>query len=229
MTTADRAAGSAPIRVLVVDDHPVVRQGLKLLLSQESDMAVCAEAGSAREALRQVQEAAPDVVVADISLRDESGLELVKSLKIRHPQIPVLVLSIHDETLYAERMLRAGARGYVMKEAPPEQVVTAIRRVRAGQIAVSEAMSARLLEKLIGGGVEPSDSPIDCLTDRELQVFGLIGKGLSTRRIAERLHLSVKTIEAHRANIKRKLNLPDAMALVRQAFDWAQYGESRED
>ena len=220
-----RAEEERPTRVLVVDDHPVVRQGLRLLLSQEDDMAVTAEAETVRQALRVAAgDEPPDVVIVDISLRNESGIELVKELKLRHPKLPVLVLSMHDESLYAERMLRAGARGYVMKEAPPESVVEAIRKVRQGQLALSEAMSSRLLEKLVTGGGEASLSPIDRLTDREVQVFELIGKGLSTRQIAEKLHLSIKTIEAHRANIKRKLHLPDAIALIRQAFDWVQHG-----
>ena len=219
------AEAERTIRVLVVDDHPVVRQGLRLLLSQEDDMVVSAEAETVREALRlAAADEPPDVAVVDISLRDESGIELVKELKLRHPKLPVLVLSMHDESLYAERMLRAGARGYVMKEEPPERVVEAIRKVRQGQLALSEAMASRLLEKLVTGGGDASLSPIDRLTDREVQVFELIGRGLSTRQIAEKLHLSVKTIEAHRANIKRKLHLPDAIALIRQAFDWVQHG-----
>ncbi len=208
--------------VLIVDDHPIVRQGLAELLRQETDLRVCCEAEDAHQALLALQECGPDVVVVDISLKDSSGIELIKDIKIRFPRVQVLVLSMHDESLYAERVLRAGARGYVTKDEDPGAVVTAIRRVLAGEIYLSEKMSTKMISKLAGGRPGSERISVDRLSDRELQVFEFIGRGLGTREIAERLHLSVKTIESHRENIKRKLDLASAVELLQYAIQWTQ-------
>jgi len=205
-------------RVLVVDDHPVVRQGLRLLIDHEPDLEVCAEAETAADALRAVAAHKPDVAVVDLSLKGASGLELIKDIRVRHADLPVLVLSMSDESVYAERVLRAGATGYLMKEAATDEVLTALRRVLDGGIYLSEAMASRLLVQLVRGVPADGGSPVDRLSDRELEVFGLIGRGLGTGEIARRLHLSPKTIETYRAHIKQKLNLADATELLQHAI-----------
>jgi len=207
-------------RVLLVDDHPIVRQGLKRLIGNESDLEVCGEAASVREARQAIRELAPDVVVADISLRDGDGIELLTELRAHHPALPVLVLSMHDEVIYAERMLVAGASGYIMKQAASEQFIEALRRVLAGGQWVSEAIGARMLDKVAAGGTPPPATPIDQLSNRELQVLRLIGRGLSSRQVADTLHLSVKTVEAHRQRIKHKLDLATGAQLVQYAAAW---------
>ncbi|MEA3367308.1 MAG: response regulator transcription factor, partial [Planctomycetota bacterium] len=219
-TSKRRSAG--PARVLIVDDHPVVRRGLAQVLGGTDDLAFCGEAETAADALQAVAETGPDVAVVDLTLKGKGGLELVKDLHARHPDLPVLVLSMHDESLYAERALRAGARGYIMKDGWMEEVVRALRQVLAGRVYLSERMTSRLLGRLTGGGAADGQSPISTLTDRELEVFEMIGQGLATREIADRLHLSVKTVDTHRENIKRKLNLSSATELYRHAFLWAQ-------
>jgi len=223
MTTAQKNTDSIrQARVLLVDDHPIVRQGLAELIEQESDMSICGQSQSAAEALQAVEDLQPDISIVDVSLQGISGIELIKDIKAQYPCLPVLVLSMHDETLYAERVLRAGARGYVMKEEATEKVMTAIREVLAGRLYLSERMSSRLLSKFVDGAPEVGGSPIERLTDRELQVFELIGQGLGTRKIAETLHLSIKTIESHREHIKTKLKLTDSTELVRHAVQWVQ-------
>jgi DNA-binding NarL/FixJ family response regulator len=211
-------------RVLIVDDHPVVRQGLAQLVNQESDLMVCGIAGNALQALELVTSSQPDVVIVDLALEGHSGLELVKDLRARFPKLPVLVLSMHEESLYAERALRAGARGYIMKEEPTDRVMQALRRLLTGDIYLSDRMAGRLLQKMVSGRGDAQGSLVEQLTDRELEVFQLIGRGLGTRDIAEQLHLSVKTIETHRENIKRKLSLDSAVELHQHAFMWAQRG-----
>jgi DNA-binding NarL/FixJ family response regulator len=211
---------SARRGVLIVDDHPIVRQGLAQLISQEEDLEVCGQAEDAHQALHAVREHAPDLVVADISLKETSGMDLLKDLRIQHPELPVLMLSMHDEAVYAERALRAGARGYIMKQEATERVVTAIRRVLAGDVYVSDGMAARMVSKLASPGRRAGGSPVDGLSDRELEVFRFIGEGHGTRQIAERLHLSIKTIETYRAHIKEKLDLKDATELLRAAIEW---------
>jgi DNA-binding NarL/FixJ family response regulator len=168
------------------------------------------------------------MVIVDISLKDTSGMELIKDLKIQHPDLPVLPLSMHDEAVYGERALRAGARGYVMKQEATGKVVTAIRRVLAGEVYVSEGMAAKMVSKLVGGGARTASSPADCLSDRELEVFRMIGEGFGTREMADRLHLSVKTIETYRAHLKDKLGLQDANELLRSAIQWVNAGLERE-
>ena len=214
----------AKAKVIVVDDHAIVRQGLIELINRERDMCVCADAESAGAALKLIVATRPDVAIVDVSLKEDSGLELVKDIKIRFPKLAVLVLSMHDETFYAERFLRAGARGYVMKEVATETVMTAIRRVLAGEVYLSERMSSRILHKLVAGGPDRGRTTMDVLSDRELEVFRLIGQGLGTREIAKRLHVSVKTVEAHRAHIKDKLKLQTGTELLQQAIQWTQQG-----
>lgn len=207
-------------KVLLVDDHPIVRQGLAELIEQEADLTICGQAQNASQALQAAASLHPDIAIVDISLQGLSGIELTKDLKAQHPGVAVLVLSMHDETLYAERVLRAGARGYIMKEEAAEKVMTAIREVLAGKLYLSEEMSSRLLSKFLDGGAKIGSSPEEQLTDRELQVFELIGHGRSTREIAETLHRSIKTIESHREHIKSKLKLTGSTDLVRHAVQW---------
>jgi DNA-binding NarL/FixJ family response regulator len=223
MTTLPHGTrASRTTRVLLVDDHPIVRRGLAELIDQEPGFSVCGEAQNAQEALDSVAALQPDLAVVDVSLQGTSGIELIKDVKIRYPDMLVLVLSMHDETLYAERVLRAGARGYVMKEEATEKLMTAIRKVLSGQIYLSEKMAARALSKFIHGARDTNGSPLECLSDRELQVFELIGRGRGTRQIAETLHLSVKTIESHREHIKSKLNLTRSTELMQHAIQWVQ-------
>jgi len=212
-------------RILVVDDHPVVRQGLRLLIDHESDLEVCAEAETVADALEAITKHKPDVAVVDLSLRGTSGLELIKDIRVRHADLPVLVLSMSDESVYAERVLRAGASGYLMKEAATDEVLTALRRVLDGGIYLSDAMASRLLAQLVRGVPADGGSPVDRLSDRELEVFGFIGRGLGTGEIAGRLHLSPRTIETYRAHIKQKLNLADAAELLQHAIYYVRDSE----
>ena len=213
--------------VLIVDDHPIVRQGLAQLINQEKDLEVCGQAEDAHGAIQAIREHDPDLVIVDISLRDTSGVDLIKDLRIQYPDLPILTLSMYDEAVYGERALRAGARGYVMKQEAIEKVVTAIRRVLAGEVYVSDEMAAKMLSKLVGGASKKPSSPIESLSDRELEVFRMIGEGFNTREMAERLHLSVKTIETYRAHIKEKLALQDASELLRSAIQWVNAGLQR--
>ncbi|HPC96629.1 MAG TPA: response regulator transcription factor [Sedimentisphaerales bacterium] len=208
-------------RIIIVDDHPIVRQGLTQLINQEDDLYVCGQAEDAHQAMRAIRELNPDLVIVDISLRTTSGIELIKDIKVQFPNLPVLTLSMHDEAIYAERALRAGARGYIMKQEATEEVVNAIRRVLAGTVYVSQGMAAKMVSKIIAGPSEKGTSPVDRLSDRELEVFRLIGEGYGTREMAEKLYLSVKTIETYRAHIKEKLDLQDANELLRAAIRWA--------
>jgi len=208
-------------RILIVDDHPMMRQGLAQLINNEPDLAVCWEADNAGQAIDVVSAHKPDLVLADISLPDKNGLELIKDIHVLCPGATILVVSMHDETLYAERVLRAGARGYIMKQEGGKKLMAAVRHILGGQIYVSEKMSARILE-IFSGGRKDAGSPIEKLSDREFEVFQLIGQGKGTRDIAEHLHLSVKTVEVHRANIKEKLQLKSATELVRHAVRWAE-------
>ena len=205
-------------RVLLVDDHPVIRQGLAALIREEPDLDVCGEASNAREALELIAAQNPEIALVDISLNGPDGIELIKDIKIRYPEVRVLVLSMHDEAVYAERALRAGARGYLMKSEPLEKVIEAIRRVLMGEIHVSERFASRLLHQVVGQGHVAEMSAMDRLSDRELQVFRSIGQGMGIREIAGELYLSVKTIEAHREHIKRKLGLASSAELRRYAI-----------
>lgn len=215
-------------RVLLVDDHPMMRAGLAHLIERQPDLTVCGEAANPAEALKALPNARPDIILADLTMPGRSGLEFVKDLLATSPSLAVLVVSMHDEAVYAERALRAGARGYIMKEAGGEAVVAAIRQILSGQIYVSPAMSARILENLSGKKPRGSSSPIEKLSDREFEVFQLIGQGKSTRDIAEQLHLSPKTVDVHRSHIKEKLDLKDATALIRHAVRWVETQAARE-
>ena len=223
-TTAAPAGQKAKYRVLLVDDHPILRKGLAELINQEADLTVCGEAEEAPKAFEAVGVLNPDVAVVDISLKGGNGLELIKNIKARYPDLPLLVLSMHDETLYAERALRAGSLGYIMKEEAIEKVLTAIRHVISGEIFLSDRMKGRLLNQLVGGRIKQGSSSIDSLSDRELEVFRLIGEGRGTRQIAEELRLSVRTVEAYREYIKDKLNLKNGTELVQHAFQYVHSG-----
>ena len=212
--------------VLVVDDHPLFRKGVVQLLNEEPDIEVRAQAGNHNDGLEAVRRHDLDLAVVDISLEGgANGIELLKSIRAERPRLPVLILSMHDETLYAERALRAGARGYVMKREPPDQFITAVRTVLNGEIFISPLMSNRLIYDHIHGE-DHARSPVDRLSDRELEVLQLIGKGHDVRDIAKGLHLSAKTVEAHRAHIKEKLNLANAREVVRFATSWLMLQQS---
>jgi DNA-binding NarL/FixJ family response regulator len=206
--------------IFIVDDHPIVRQGLALLINREPDLAVCGDAEEAGSALRLIEELKPDLVVVDISLNGPDGLDLLKTIRARDPNLPVLILSMMDELLYAERGLRAGANGYIMKQQATEQVLVAIRRILGGEVYVSERIANKMLHLFVGGSPIEQSSPVADLTDRELEVFRLIGEGHGTRQIADDLHLSVKTVESYQAHIKEKLLLKNGRELVQRAIQW---------
>ncbi|MGC8624985.1 MAG: response regulator transcription factor [Phycisphaerae bacterium] len=205
-------------RILLVDDHPVARQGVRLLIEAAGDLAVCGEAPDADEAITLIPKLKPDLAIIDLSLKGKPGLELIKDLAARYEKLLMLVLSMHDENMYAERALRAGARGYIMKQEATEKILLAIRRILAGDIYVSEAIAARVLRQLAVSGNQPLKSSLDLLTDRELEIFQFLGQGKPVREIAKMLHLSTKTIEAHREHIKEKLNLASSSELLRMAI-----------
>jgi len=209
-------------RVYLVDDHPIVRYGFAQLLAAAPDIEVCGQASEARVALDSLAECAPDVVIVDVSLGATNGIDLIREIKERLANAVVLVVSMHDEHLYAERALRAGASGYVMKHEATDAIVRAIRTVAAGGMFVSEAVSMRLLQRMVAGGAARGGSPLEALTDRELHVLELMGRGLATREIAEQLHISIKTVESYRARLKEKMNLKSGTELLRFAVRWAE-------
>ncbi|HOD49650.1 MAG TPA: response regulator transcription factor [Candidatus Hydrogenedentes bacterium] len=208
-------------RILVVDDHPIVRRGFAQLINHEPDISVCGEAEDLTQALHLLESLQPDLVIVDIVLKNANGLELLKRLPSLAPQTKALVVSMHDEQIYAERVLRAGARGYVMKQEADEVIVTAIRRVLEGGIYVSDQVNERILMSFAQNQARSETSAIEQLTDRELEVFELIGQGVSTRQIGERLSISVKTVETYRARIKEKLHLETGAELVQTSVEWA--------
>jgi DNA-binding NarL/FixJ family response regulator len=211
----------APARVLIVDDHPAVREALAIRIGRQRDLEVCGEAADMSEALRLVAETRPDVAVVDISLKTGNGIDLIKRIKNRNDHVRMLVWSMHSESLYAERALRAGALGYVNKDQATDRIVEAIRRVLEGKVYLSEAMAERMLQRAVGGvREEVTRSPVEVLADRELEVFRLIGGGAKTAEIAERLHLSVKTVETYRDRIRQKLDLSDGTRLSHFATQW---------
>lgn len=220
--TPQRAA-TPQRRVLIVDDHPIVRQGLRRMIDPEPDLCVCGEAQSEREARAAIRELKPDVVIVDISLAQGDGLELVRDVHAQQPDLPMLVLSMHDEMIYAERLLAAGASGYIMKQAASDQLLIALRQVLSGGAYLSEALIGALGGQITtngaANGVEAAD-PINRLSNRELQVLSLIGRGMSSREAAESLSVSVKTVESHRQSLKRKLNLMTNAQLLKYAIDW---------
>lgn len=208
--------------ILIVDDHPMLRRGLASLIESEPGLTVCGEAATRTAALDAIRTSPPDLVIVDLMLGDSHGLDLVKDMKIRHPGIPALVLSMHDESLYAERSLRAGARGYVTKQELDDTLLMAIHRVLAGEIYISGKLQARFAADFVSGHRLETRSPFDGLSDRELEVFRLIGQGRGTRQIAETLHLSIKTIESHREHIKQKLSLESGAELAQRATQWVE-------
>jgi len=207
-------------KVLLVDDHPIVRQGLALLIDRETDLIVCGEADGAHSAFQAIASLAPDLVVLDISLTGPDGLDVLKEIRMKTANLPVLILSMHDEAIYAERAMRAGANGYIMKQEATEKVLVAIRRILQGDVYLSDRLTNTMLQQMVHGGGPSKGSPLLNLTDRELEVFRLIGAGHGTRQIADELHLSVKTIESYQAHIKEKLALRNARELVQHAIEW---------
>ncbi|MES2694264.1 MAG: response regulator transcription factor [Verrucomicrobiota bacterium] len=209
-------------RIYLVDDHALIRRGLTTLINGEPDMEVCGQAEEASTALHEINKLQPDLVTVDISLKGNSGLELIKSIRAFSPKIQILVLSMHHESIYALRVLKAGARAYVMKQDVISKVVEAIRRIRSGQLYVSDDVASQMLNRLVGGETSDDSSPVATLSDRELEIVNLIGNGMLTREIAAKLHVSVKTVETHRAHIKEKINLSNATQLVQFCVRWVE-------
>jgi len=216
----ERPAQAGKKTVLVVDDHPLMRQGLALLINQQQDMQVCGEAEEAQAAMQAIAQLRPDIMILDISLKGPDGIEILKNIRASDPDLPVLVLSMHDEAIYAERALRARANGYIMKQEATEKVLVAVRRILSGEVYLSERMSNKMLQQYIGGAPNMIQSRIASLSDRELEVFRRIGEGRATREIAEELHLSVKTVETYQAHIKEKLALRSGRELIQHAIQW---------
>jgi DNA-binding NarL/FixJ family response regulator len=222
MKTRNHLSDDLRKRVLVLDDHPMTRRGLAQLINHEPDLVVCGEAQNAAQALAAIPAARPDLVVADITMPGKSGLEFIKDMKVLHPGIAILVMSMHDETIYAERVMRAGGRGYVMKSEGGEKVLAAIRCVLRGEVYLSPAMAATLLTALTQNRARASQSHVlGSLTDREFEIFQLIGQGLPTSEIGQRLNLSIKTVGTHRVHIKEKLHLRSSTELVKHAVRWS--------
>ncbi|MFY9937186.1 MAG: response regulator transcription factor [Silvibacterium sp.] len=216
-----RSQGTTRVRrktVFVVDDHPLLRQGLALMINREQDLVVCGEAEEAQAAMKAIAAKRPDILIADISLNGPDGLDLLKNLRTLYPDLPVLILSMHDESIYAERALRARANGYIMKQEAAEKVLVAVRRILSGDIYLSDRMANKLLHQYISGSSADMSSRLSALSDRELEVFRLIGEGCGTRQIAENLHLSMKTVETYQAHIKDKLSLRSGRELVQHAI-----------
>jgi DNA-binding NarL/FixJ family response regulator len=204
----------------VVDDHPLLRQGLAMLINREPDLVVCGEAEEGAAAMKAIAAARPDIMIADISLNGPDGLEMLKNIRILYPELPVLILSMHDEAIYAERALRARANGYIMKQEATDQVLVAVRRILDGEIYLSNRMANKLLQQYMSGGTIEADSRLAALSDRELEVFRLIGEGQGTRQIADALHLSMKTVESYQAHLKEKLSLRTGRELMQFAIQW---------
>jgi DNA-binding NarL/FixJ family response regulator len=218
---APRRRAGAARRVLIVDDHPIVRQGLRRMIDPEPDLVVCGEAQSEREARAAIRELDPDAVIVDISLVQGDGLELVRDVHAQRPDLPMLVLSMHDEAIYAGRLLAAGASGYIMKHAASEQLLIALRRVLDGETYVSEALTSKVVSRREGEArVDAAYDPVERLSNRELQVMSLIGRGLSSREAADMLGVSIKTVESHRQSLKRKLNLLSNVQLLQYSINW---------
>jgi DNA-binding NarL/FixJ family response regulator len=219
-TGAQAETETQKARVFLVDDHPVVRQGLSLLIDREPDLVVCGAADGAGPALSAMENTQIDLLVLDISLEGPDGLDLLKTIRSKHSRLPVLILSMHDELIYAERAMRAGANGYIMKQEATEKVLVAIRKILQGKVYLSDGLTNAMLQQYVRGASAPNPSPLVSLTDRELEVFRLIGEGHGTRQIADELHLSVKTIESYQAHIKEKLALRNARELLQHAIEW---------
>ncbi len=209
-------------KIFLVDDHDVARMGLARLIESEKDLAVCGEAGDGTDALKALPKAAPDALIADLSMPEMGGLELIKAVKQKWPKLPILVISMHDESVYAERVFAAGARGYLMKKESAAKVIPALREVLSGKRHMSEAMREKMLDRLADGDKPGEGSPVETLSDRELEVFELVGQGLKTGEVAEKLHLSVKTVESYREQIKVKLKISTASELTQYAVQWSR-------
>ncbi len=212
-----------PRKVLIVDDHELMRMALVRLIEHDEDFTVCGEAEDVPGALKAIEQHKPDIALVDISLKKSHGIELIKDIRTRWPKLPVLVLSMHDESFYAERVLRAGGRGYITKTEASTKVLEGLREVLAGKIYISQDMTSKMLSQLVGTKTGDVSFPIDTLSDREFEVFELIGQGLQSRQIAQQLHLSVKTVDAHREHIKNKLGLETATDLLMYALQWSQF------
>jgi DNA-binding NarL/FixJ family response regulator len=219
---APKSATGSRKKIMLVDDHPMMRAGLAQFINKQADLEISAEAGNPAEAMELLSQARPDLVLTDITMPGKGGVEFIKDLLAIHPELPVLVVSMHDETMYAERVLRSGARGYIMKESGGENLLAAIRQVLGGQVYVSPRMSAKILDNLSSRKPRGSSSPVEKLSDREFEIFQLIGEGRGTKDIATQLHLSPKTVEVHRGHIKEKLELKDAVSLVHHAVQWVE-------
>jgi len=211
------------IQIFLVDDHPLIRSGLAQIISEEEDMNICGQASNAAEAFKKIPETGPDLVIVDLSLEGSNGIELIKNLKALYPHLEFMMFSMHDERVYAQRALRAGARAFVMKHEDKSTIKLAVRRSMSGNIYVSDRVSEQLLHQIVSGNTSEKSSPVDRLTDRELEVIQLIGKGYSTREVASSLNVSVKTIESHRAHIKEKLDLASGNELVKFAIQWVEH------
>jgi DNA-binding NarL/FixJ family response regulator len=220
MLTRGQSNQSRRNRIFLIDDHPIVRQGLALLINREVDLEVCGEAQDAPSALTGLAACEPDVIILDISLNGPDGLDLLKTLRLKDAHMPVLVLSMHDESTYAERALRAGANGYIMKHEAAEKVLVAIRRIVGGEVYLSDRLTNKMLQQIVRGTDPVGRSPVSMLSDRELEIYRLIGSGHATRQIADELHISVKTVESYQAHIKVKLSLRSARELVQHAIEW---------
>jgi DNA-binding NarL/FixJ family response regulator len=207
-------------RILIVEDHPIFRQGMIHLINHEPDLEVCGEVETAARALSAIDDLKPDLALVDITIKGTNGIELIKNIKFKYPALPTLVLSMHEEALYAERAIRAGAHGYVMKQEAASQVMAAIRSVLRGEIYLSAAMNVELIQKFVGGGDRRPQRGVESLTDRELEVLQWIGKGHTSREIASQINISIKTVESHRERLKEKLGLRSAPELVRYAVEW---------
>lgn len=229
VNTPPKERSGTKTAVLLVDDHPMIRRGIADLINAEADLSVCGEAATMQEAMALAQKCKPQLVIVDVSLNGNNGIELMKNLATRWPNVPILAYSMHDEAIYAERALRAGAKGYVMKQSDPEVLLEAIRQVLKGKIFLSDPMSERLLGRLVraGGTAEIAASPIEKLSDRELEVLELLGKGMRTSEIADQLCLSIKTIETYREHLKQKLSLSSGQELLRFAIEWSLNGSNR--
>jgi DNA-binding NarL/FixJ family response regulator len=222
MNQKSGVGGRGKQQVLIVDDHSVLREGLAMVINQEPDLLVCGEAADVPEALQAVAALQPDAVIVDLSLTSGSGLEFIKDIKAQYPDVAMLVLSLHDEALYAERVLHAGARGYIMKHASTAELLVALRKVLSGEVYLSERMASLVVTQAVGKHETPvNEGPLGLLSDRELEVFQLLGEGRGTRKIARELGLSIKTVSCYRQNIKSKLHLKDATELLHHAVQWA--------
>jgi DNA-binding NarL/FixJ family response regulator len=214
-------------RVLVIDDHPIVREGLAQMINREPDLMVCGDAANMQRALQLIEALRPDILIVDVSLEGPDGLDLLKHIRTQDPSLPVLILSMHDESIYAERALRAGANGYIMKQEATERVLDALRRILNHEIYVSSRIASKMLQRFVGApGADKKHSSVDDLSDRELEVLRLIGAGHGTRQIAEELHLSVKTVETYQAHLKEKLALRNSRELVQYATRWTMDARS---